>query len=256
MQKMLHSKIIGQGKPLLILHGFLGSGDNWITLAKKFAIHFEVHIIDLRNHGRSFHNDIMNFDVMSEDVAFYCQKKDLKEIAIIGHSMGGKVGMYIAAKYPNLVSKLIVADIAPRAYKRGHDILLKALCSVDFSIHKTRDAVAKMIAKYIDSEPIRLFLLKNVFRKEKDTLAFRFNLPVLKASYKDVAEAFPSEYQFYGDVLFLKGALSNYILASDLDAIETHFPNAEIIAIANAGHWLHAENPGEFYTYSLNFLLQ
>lgn len=255
MQKMLHSKIVGKGKPLLILHGFLGSGDNWITLAKKFAIYFEVHIIDLRNHGRSFHADEMNFEVMCDDVYRYCQQKDLKDIAILGHSMGGKIGMYIAAKYPSLVSKLIVADIAPRAYKRGHDLLLQALSAVDFSIHKTRDAVTKVIAKYISSEPIRLFLLKNVYRKEKDVLGYRFNLPVLKASYETVAEAFPDNYQFDGDVLFLKGALSDYIQGSDIDIIEAHFPNAEIIAIANAGHWLHAENPLEFFKYSIEFLL-
>lgn len=255
MQKMLHSKIIGEGKPLLILHGFLGSGDNWISLAKKFARYFEVHIIDLRNHGRSFHANEMNFDVLSEDVHFYCRQKDLKEVTILGHSMGGKVGMYIAAKYPDLVTKLIVADIAPRAYKRGHDILLKALGTIDFSIHKTRDEVAKVIAKYIESEPIRLFLIKSVYRKEKEILAYRFNLPVLKASYESVAEAFPEEYQFDGDVLFLKGALSDYIQTSDIDLIEAHFPNAEIIAVANAGHWLHAENPLEFFKYSIEFLL-
>lgn len=255
MQKMLHSKIVGQGKALLILHGFLGSGDNWITLARKFATHFEVHIIDLRNHGRSFHADEMNFEVMCTDVYHYCEKKDLKDIAILGHSMGGKIGMHIAVNHPELVSKLIVADIAPKSYNRGHDSILEALHAIDFSIHKTREAVAKIIAKYIESEPIRLFLLKNVYRKEKDELAFRFNLPVLMKYYDEFTESLPNDYQYDGEVLFLKGALSNYILESDIDLIETHFPNADIVAIANAGHWLHAENPAEFYKYSSEFLI-
>lgn len=256
MQEVLHSKIVGKGKPLLILHGFLGSGDNWISLARKFASQFEVHIIDLRNHGRSFHADEMNFGLMCKDVYQYCQQNDLKDIAILGHSMGGKIGMHIAVNHPELVSKLIVADIAPKSYKRGHDSILDALNAIDFSIHKTREAVAKIIAKYVESEPIRLFLQKNVYRKGKDALAFRFNLPVLMQYYDEFTESLPTDYQFDGEVLFLKGALSDYILGSDIDLIESHFPNADIVAIANAGHWLHAENPAEFYNYSLEFLLQ
>lgn len=255
MQKILHSKIVGQGKPLLILHGFLGSGDNWITLAKQFATYFEVHLLDLRNHGRSFHDEKMSFNLMSEDVRYYCEKNELKEIALIGHSMGGKIGMHLAVNYPKLVSKLIVADIAPKAYKPGHDNLIQALSAVDFTIHKTREAIAKVIAKHVDSEPVRLFLSKSVYRKAKNEFAFRFNFPILKNCYSSITTALPEHYRFDGDVLFLKGEYSNYILGSDLDLIEAHFPNAEIIALANAGHWLHAENPKEFFKYSKKFLL-
>ncbi len=254
MQKLLHSKIVGKGEPLLILHGFLGSGDNWITLAKKFGAHFEVHLVDLRNHGRSFHANEMSFDMMSEDIRYYCERKELEEISLLGHSMGGKIGMHLAVKYPELVSKLIVADIAPKAYKPGHNNLIQALNAVDFSIHKTRESIAKVIAKYVASLPIRLFLSKSVYRKDKGVFAYRFNLPILKKCYPSIITALPTHYQFDGAVLFLKGAYSDYILGSDIDLIEEHFPNAEIVAIAKAGHWLHAENPKEFYNYSIDFL--
>jgi len=255
MQKLLHSKILGKGSPLLILHGFLGSGDNWISLAKQFASNFEVHLIDLRNHGKSFHADVMSFELMSEDVQHYCKKHALTKIALIGHSMGGKVGMHLAVKYPVLVTKLIVADIAPKAYKPGHDNLIEALSAVDFTIHRTRDAIAKVIAKYVASLPIRLFLTKSVYRKGKNEFAFRFNLSTLKKCYPSIIKALPKHYLFDGDVLFLKGEHSNYILGSDIDSIEEHFPNAAVVAIANAGHWLHAENPKEFYKYSIEFLI-
>jgi len=255
MQKLLHSKILGRGNPLLILHGFLGSGDNWITLAKKFAEHFEVHLIDLRNHGRSFHADAMSFDLMSEDVYYYCKTKELKEISLLGHSMGGKVGMHLAVIYPQLVTKLIVADIAPKAYKPGHDNLIKALNAVDFSIHTSRESIANIVAKHIDSEPVRLFLSKGVYRAGKNAFAFRFNFPILKKCYPSITKALPQHFRYEGDVLFLKGEYSDYILGSDVDLIEEHFPNAEIIALANAGHWLHAENPKEFFKYVMVFLL-
>ncbi len=255
MQKLLHSKILGHGKPLLILHGFLGSGDNWITLAKRFGEHFEVHLVDLRNHGRSFHADEMSFEAMSEDVYYYCKMNELNEVSLLGHSMGGKVGMHLAVKYPKLVSKLIVADIAPKAYKPGHDNLIQALSAVNFSVHKTRDAIAKVIAKYVESEPIRFLLSKSVYRVGKTEFAFRFNFPTLKKCYPSITKALPQHFQYDGEVLFLKGEFSNYILGSDVDLIEEHFPNAEVIALANAGHWLHAENPKEFYAYSIDFLI-
>ena len=165
--QILHSKILGKGTPLLILHGFLGSGDNWISLGRKFAVHFEVHLIDLRNHGRSFHDDEMDFEVMCEDVLHYCQQHNLDKISVIGHSMGGKIGMHLAVNQPDLINKLIVVDIAPRAYDIRHDFILKSLLSVDFSIQKTREEVAQILARFIKQKPIRQFLLKNVYRKTK-----------------------------------------------------------------------------------------
>jgi pimeloyl-ACP methyl ester carboxylesterase len=252
--QILHSKILGSGSPLLILHGFLGSGDNWISLGRQFAKRFEVHLIDLRNHGRSFHDDEMDFDVMCDDVVFYCKKKQLTNINIIGHSMGGKVAMYLAVSHPNLIKKLIVADISPKAYKRRHDFILQALNEVDFEKQKTRKAIDEVLSRYIEQENIRLFLLKNVYRASKEKLAFRFNLSIFLENYGRILETLPPLSQFEGDVLFLRGEKSDYILDTDFPLIKAHFPNAQIRNISNAGHWLHAENPVMFQSICFSFL--
>lgn len=254
MTSILHSKVIGKGKPLLILHGFLGSGDNWITLGRKFSENFEVHLIDLRNHGRSFHDDEMDIEVMCQDILNYCEHYNIENINIIGHSMGGKVAMHLAVHHPILVAKLIIVDIAPKAYKRRHDFIFKALQAVDFSKQKTRQEVDTVIAKFIEKESYRQFLMKAVFRKTRETLAFRFNLSVFIENYGNIIETLPPYSQYEGPVLFLKGSLSDYILDSDLPLIEAHFPNSELIEINNASHWLHAEKPIIFYNTCSEFL--
>jgi pimeloyl-ACP methyl ester carboxylesterase len=251
---ILHSKIIGHGRPLLILHGFLGSGDNWITLGRQFSKSFEVHLIDLRNHGRSFHDDEMDLEIMSQDVLYYCKFYQLPVIFIIGHSMGGKVAMHLAVMHLNLVKKLIVVDIAPKAYGRRHDFIMKALQAVDFDKQKTRDEVAKVISQYIEKEAYRQFLLKAVYRKSKSTLSFRFNLAVFVENYGNIVETLPVYSQFEGDTLFIKGSLSDYILKEDYPLINAHFPKAIIKEIDKSGHWLHAEKPKEFYAICTDFL--
>jgi len=255
MQQLLHSKIIGKGNPLLILHGFLGSGDNWISLARRFMQSFEVHLIDLRNHGRSFHDDEMNYEVMRDDVVDYCNHYKLETINIIGHSMGGKVAMFLAVSYPKLIRKLIVADIAPHKYDtRAHDFILKALQTVDFKVQKTRSEIDTVLTTYVENKAIRQFLLKNIHRLFPDELAFRFNLPVLVTHYDEITDSLPVYSTYEGESLFLKGAESPYIQASDISLIKAHFPQAKIVTISRAGHWLHAENPDDFYKECIQFL--
>lgn len=131
---LLHSRIEGEGKPLVIIHGFLGMSDNWKTLGTQFAIDgFQVHVLDLRNHGKSFHSEDFSYEIMTEDVKQYCDFHQLKDVNMIGHSMGGKVAMLLATTYPELVSKLIVADIGPKYYAPHHQTILAALNAVDFS---------------------------------------------------------------------------------------------------------------------------
>jgi pimeloyl-ACP methyl ester carboxylesterase len=251
---ILHSKILGSGKPLIILHGYFGMGDNWKSLANEFSNHFEVHILDQRNHGRSFHTTDFSYELMVEDLANYIQYHQLKNIQIIGHSMGGKTAMLFATTYPELVSKLIVADISPRFYSPHHHFILDALNAVDFTIQKTRREVETVLKQYIDEEGIRQFLLKNVYWKEKGQLAFRFNLESLTENNNEVGEALPSFAQFDKDTLFLRGENSGYIGESDHALIDAHFSNNNIITIKNAGHWLHAENPIDFYKEVMDFL--
>lgn len=252
---ILHSNKIGEGKPFVILHGFLGMGDNWKTLAKQFSeSNFEIHLVDQRNHGRSFHSDDFDYDLMAEDLKHYCDENSLEDIVLLGHSMGGKTAMLFATKYPELVNKLIVADISPRYYPVHHDAILEGLSNLDFSEIKSRGQADKALANYVHEIGTRMFLLKNLYWVEKGQLGLRINLPVLKENVSEVGEALPIHAAFEKDTLFLRGDKSEYIGNADEAIIKRHFPNSEIITISNAGHWLHAENPKDFYNSVMNFV--
>ena len=252
---ILHSNIIGEGKPFVILHGFLGMGDNWKTLAKQFSeSNHQVHLVDQRNHGRSFHSEDFDYELMAEDLKAYCKEHNLNDIVLLGHSMGGKTAMLFAALFPELVSKLIVADISPRYYPVHHDAILEGLSKLDFSEIKTRGEADKTLSNYVKDTGTRMFLLKNLYWVEKGQLGLRINLPVLKNNVSEVGEAFPIHATFNKDTLFLRGDKSEYIGEQDEAIIHRHFPNSEIVTIKNAGHWLHAENPKDFYEAVINFL--
>ena len=251
----LHSNIIGSGKPFLILHGFLGMGDNWKTLGKAFAEQgFQVHLIDQRNHGRSPHNDNFNYEILAEDLKNYCTEHNLEDVVLLGHSMGGKTAMLFSTLYPELVSKLIIADISPRFYPIHHNAILDGLSSLDFSVLKTRGATDKALTEYINEPGTRMFLLKNLYWVEKGQLGLRINLEVLKENVSEVGEALPMHSKFSKDTLFLRGDKSEYIAITDEKLIKSHFPKATIKTVNNAGHWLHAENPKQFYEFVMNFI--
>ncbi|MFC7357999.1 alpha/beta fold hydrolase [Jejudonia soesokkakensis] len=251
----LHSQIIGEGKPFVILHGFLGMSDNWKTLGNEFAeAGYEVHLVDQRNHGRSFHSDNFSYELMAEDVVSYCATHDLENIILLGHSMGGKTAMQIATTHSDLVSKLLVADIGPKAYPQHHQDILKALSILDFSEIKSRGAADKILSEYIKDLGTRQFLLKNLYWKQKGTLALRMNLPILSEKIAEVGKALAEDATYEKETLFLKGSKSGYIEEMDEILIKKHFPKAKIIEISKAGHWLHAENPSEFYQNVMNFL--
>ena len=253
--EILHSRIVGTGKPLLILHGYFGMGDNWKTHANSFVKDgFEVHLIDQRNHGRSFHSDDFDYELMVEDLYNYIEHHQLENIDLIGHSMGGKTVMLFAVENPELVNKLVVADISPRMYPPHHHDILDALNSVDFKIHNSRKLVDKQLAKLIPEIGVRSFLAKSLYWKEKGHLAFRFNLQSLTENNNEVGVALPPFTIFEGETLFLKGENSGYISTNEEPIIEAHFPNSKIVQIDNAGHWLHAENPEDFYKEVFRFL--
>ncbi|HBI40712.1 MAG TPA: alpha/beta hydrolase [Tenacibaculum sp.] len=252
---ILHSKIVGKGVPLLILHGYFGMGDNWKSHANKFANEgFEVHLIDQRNHGRSFHSDLFNYEVLASDLLNYIQYHSIQKPHILGHSMGGKTAMLFAVKYADLLSKLVIADISPRQYPPHHHDILTALNSVDFNTQNTRKLVDSKLSELIPEMGVRQFLLKNVYRKNKEELDFRFNLKVLTTNNQEVGRPLPLNTEFKGSVLFLFGSKSKYITSEDIPLIKTNFINSEMQEITNAGHWLHAENPTDFFNQTLVFL--
>jgi esterase len=251
---MLYSKIEGSGKPLLILHGFLGMSDNWKTLGVQFATEgFEVHLLDLRNHGRSFHSEEFSYELMSQDILEYCNAHNLTNVDMIGHSMGGKTAMLFATQHPEMVDKLIIADIGPKVYPQHHQTILEGLNAVDFTTKPSRSEVEAILEEYITDFGTRQFLMKSLFWQEPGQLAFRFNLAVFNKKMEEIGVALPATAVLKKPTLFIRGGNSNYILDSDFENIQTHFPDSKIETIPNAGHWLHAENPALFHELASSF---
>lgn len=251
----LHSKILGEGAPLLILHGFLGMGDNWKTLGKKFAeLGYQIHLVDQRNHGRSFHSATFNYEAMALDLKRYLDEKKLNTVKLLGHSMGGKTAMTFATLNTDRVDQLMVADISPRFYPVHHDAILNGLEQLDFDTISSRSEADERLTKYVSDTGTRQFLLKNLYWVEKGKLGLRINLPVLSSEVSEVGEALEPFAKFLGPTLFLRGDKSEYIQGADELLIHQHFPNVKIVTIENAGHWLHAENPRAFYSVVSDFI--
>ena len=253
--EILHSKIQGEGKDLIILHGFLGMGDNWRSHGKKLAqIGYKVHLVDQRNHGRSFWSDEFTYEDMARDLSKYMDHYTIDEAVILGHSMGGKTAMTFAIENPERCAQMIVIDIAPKYYPPHHQPIVEALQALDLDSIKSRTEADGILAKDIEEISIRLWLLKNLYWVTPDQFGFRCNLEVLAENMNEVGEPLSGTASFSRDTLFLRGEFSEYIRDSDLDDIRMYFPRAEIETVSKAGHWLHAENPTGFLDALLPFL--
>lgn len=251
----LHANVLGEGKPFLILHGFLGMSDNWKTLGKKFSeAGYQVHLIDQRNHGRSPHSDEFSYLEMAKDLKEYIDDHSLENCVLLGHSMGGKTAMFAASVFPHVVEKLVVVDIAPKYYAPHHQQILKGLQAIDEADLSSRGEAEEVLAGYVKEEAVRLFLLKNLFWKNKEKLGLRLNLDILIENIDNVGEALPEDKSFKKPTLFIKGEQSGYIQKQDEALISKHFPAFEIVGISKAGHWVHAENKKAFYEAVMRFL--
>ena len=236
------------------MHGVFGMSDNWQTLGRQWSEKFQVHLLDMRNHGRSPHSDQFSYELMSDDLLEYLDDQKIESAHILGHSMGGKVAMLFAVLNEERVDRLVVADIAPRPYEPHHQEIIEALNALPLESITSRSEAEEMFA--IENYGIRQFLLKNLYWKDKDRLDWRFNLPVIAREIEKVGEGLPPQAIFDGPALFIRGGNSNYIRDEDMDEIEMHFPSAQLSTIEGAGHWLHAEKPGEFYDAVTSFLEQ
>lgn len=251
----LFFRTYGEGSPLLILHGLFGQSDNWNTLAKKIAENnFTVYTIDLRNHGQSPHNKEMNYEVMAKDVHELIKKENIHHPSLLGHSMGGKVAMMYDYLFPDTLSKLIVADIAPKQYPPdGHQDVFHALQSINFNTISLRKEAEQELKKHLHNEAVVQFLLKNIYWKNDNQLDWRFNLNAIIHHYPEIIAALPT-YTSHTPALFIKGEKSHYITEKDHTLIKKTYPHAQIITIPNAGHWVHAEQPQLFINEILKFL--
>ena len=253
---LLKSKIIGQGpNPLIILHGFLGMSDNWKTYAKKMSsLGFQIHLIDQRNHGNSFHSNEFNYKILAQDLKFYIDFHKIKNFSLIGHSMGGKTAMMFSSLYPMEINKLIIVDILPISYKSNFQNILDSLKSIDLNTIKSRNEANIILEETIDEVSIRGFLLKNLYRNNKNKLDFKFNLDVLHAKFDEVENAINLSLPFYGKSLFIKGEKSNYITEIEIEKTKKFFPNLKLVTIPDSGHWVHSENPEFFLKETFTFL--
>ncbi len=255
MSQILHSTILGKGTPLLILHGFLGMSDNWKTLGNKYAEQgLQVHLIDQRNHGRSFHDVVFDYNTLAADLSDYMSYYKLEKAHLLGHSMGGKTAMQFAVQKGSQVVKLLVADIAPRYYPPHHQKIIDALLTLDLDRISSRSEADRQLSVQIDDFGVRQFLLKNLYWRERGKLGFRCNLDILQHRLNEIGAPLAADSTFEGATLFLRGGRSDYIRPDDRSLIERHFPNARINTVENAGHWLHAENPTQFFEKSIRFL--
>ena len=257
--QILHSKIYGedrQGTPLLVFHGLFGMLDNWGSFGKEMGEFFPVHLIDLRNHGKSFHSEEMSHEVLANDILHYIEFHNLQKVNLLGHSLGGKAVMQFAITYPVKVQKLIVVDISPKAYPPHHQGILKALESVDFDTLATRQEVEAALQQYIPEKSVIQFLAKNLYWTDDKKLNWRFNLRTLSEKYSEFVSNAIKFGVFTGETLFIGGAKSNYILPQDEFQIKQQFPNASVVKIDNAGHWVQAENPKDFAEVVKDFILE
>lgn len=251
----LHFKTFGEGQPFIILHGLFGSSDNWQTHAKKLGEYFKVYAVDQRNHGESPWSDDFSYEIMAEDLHQLIEKEGLEDFILLGHSMGGKTAMTYTQKHSELVDKLIVVDMGVKSYPVHHDEIIEGLKSIDLEKTTSRREADNQLNKYIDEIAIRQFLLKNLYRKEKDRLVWRINLSVLDKKINEIVEAIPQK-EVMVDTLFMRGGKSNYILEEDIEAIKSIFPISKIHTIESAGHWIHAEAPKEFIEEVIGFSLR
>jgi pimeloyl-ACP methyl ester carboxylesterase len=244
----------GEGPPLIILHGLFGSADNWIPIAKRLENIRKVYMVDQRNHGQSPHHPNFNYDCMLDDLYTFIEQHNLDTPDILGHSMGGKVAMNFAVKYPDDLAKLIVVDIGPKFYPIHHDVLLEGLKDIDIKKINSREKADAELADYVESITIRKFLLKNLKRTAVG-YDWKMNLDVIYDQIANVGEGLKSIDRFNHDTLFIRGGMSNYILDEDLNAIKVHFPKYALETIPETSHWVHSEKPEELSDILNNFLL-
>ena len=252
---LLHYKEIGEGKPLVILHGLFGTSDNWQTHAKKLGEYYRVILVDQRNHGHSPWSEDFTYEHLADDLERLILHLGIDQFTLIGHSMGGKTAMYYSQKYPTRLEKMVIVDIGIKQYPMHHNEIIKGIKSLDLATISSRSAAEQAMIPFVDSYGVRQFLLKNLYWVEKGKLAWRMNVDVLEREMEEILAPIPN-IEVWTPTLFLRGAMSNYILDEDWDAIEEIFPDATLETIENAGHWVHSEQPDEFIEKVLGFIIR
>ena len=236
---------LGQGTPIVIMHGLFGSSDNWLTQARMLSSTYRVFSLDLRNHGLSPHDEAFSYPVMVADLKEFVEKRKLEGPVLIGHSMGGKVAMNFALAHPDMLSKLIVVDMAPKKYDLEHYVILEGLKAIPIDSITTRTEADEKLSEFVPEPGVRQFLLKNLQRKPEGGFAWKINLPVVAKDLPKIGLDLEFNGEFKKPTLFIRGVRSAYIKDDDLEKIRRIFPTAELETL-DTGHWVQAEKPKEF----------
>ncbi len=244
---------IGSGPSIIILHGFLGTSDNWISIGRALSEFRTVYLVDQRNHGRSFHSEEFNYDLLADDLYQLIQEERIENPVLIGHSMGGKVVMNYSLRYPDSFDKLIIVDISPRYYPVHHQKILAGLLAIPMTSITTRNEADDILSEYVDQPSIRQFLLKNLDRTSEG-YKWKANLKVLNHLIEEVGKEIYKESVTEKQVYFIRGDQSDYIRPTDREQIKSMYPMSKILTIKNAGHWLHAEQQDSFFRTLLAIL--
>ncbi len=253
---ILNYTLMGEGPPLLIIHGLFGSSRNWRTLSQQFASNFTVISVDLRNHGDSPHLDEMNYQVMGQDVIQLLDQLQISHTSVIGHSMGGKVAMKLGQLEPARINQLVVADIGPVTYRHDYNDLIDAVLSLDLASLRNRKQADTELTDSIPDSRIRMFLLQNLVVAENG-LKWKLNWKALKDNISQIIGFDDiSDWYIETPTLFIYGGQSNYLNTEVRELIPNHFSRASFRCIENAGHWLHAEQPQMFYDEANDFLTE
>ncbi len=251
----LNYKSFGSGPALIILHGLFGSLDNWQGLAKQYAEHFSVFIVDQRNHGKSPHSDDpFNYQVLADDLVEFMEQQGIPTASLIGHSMGGKAVMQFAVDNEYMIDKLVVADMGIGPNDHRHTEIIDALFAFPFDEIKERKLADEWLEKRIPDFGVRQFLLKSLDRRPDKGFAWKFNIEVLNRDYANILEGIAAQYPVEVPTLFIRGGQSDYVKDADLPEIKEMFPEMQLETIAEAGHWLHAAQPKEFFEKTMAFL--
>jgi len=239
---------------LVILHGLLGSSDNWQTLGKRYAESHHVWMLDARNHGRSPHDPTHSYEAMAQDVVDFLDANGLDKVRLLGHSMGGKTVLLLSQRHPDRIDKVIVADIAPRAYTPHHGPIFDALLATKPAFASAREDIHESLNQALNHDSVLVpFLMKGLHRRKEGGFAWRFNVPALQHALQDIVGHIELGLNTL-PALFVRGSESDYVSEDDLDFLEEHFLHMDHHTIQGAGHWLHAQSPDEFFEVTADFL--
>ncbi len=246
----------GSGHPVVILHGMLGSGDNWAGIAHALSDTYHVFTPDMRNHGDSPRAEYMDFSVMAGDVAALLEEKAPGRPHVIGHSMGAKIALRLATDHPSLVGKLVLVDASAREYGPRHVQLLQTLLSTHPEEFAKRRDLDRKLSESISNPLIRGFLLKGIVRREDGALAWRTNIPAIAENYRNLGAEIQLPSQSDRNVLVLRGGRSDYVSDDDIRSMRRSFPNLQAHTLAEAGHWVHFDAREEFLRLTRGFLAE